>query len=63
MPAEFIVQSPKVANPPTLFLALADMAQRVEAAGSRAGTIPGAREDLEFLTAGARKTDVSGMIF
>ena len=27
MPADFVVQSPDVANPPTLFLPLADMAQ------------------------------------
>ncbi|CAL8462054.1 g1585 [Coccomyxa elongata] len=51
VPAEFIVQSPQVANPPTLFLALADMAQRVAAAGAEEGRDPGVQEDLDFLTA------------
>ena len=52
VPADFIVQSPDVANPPTLFLPLADMAQRVaRSGGSRMED--GGREDLEFLTAGA----------
>lgn len=51
MPAEFLVQSPDVANPPTLFLALADMAQRVARSGGRADSA-GAREDLQLLTAG-----------
>ncbi len=54
VPAEFIVQNPDVANPPTLFLPLADMAQRVAATkgkGPEQGQ-EGMQEDLEFLTAG-----------
>lgn len=54
VPAEFIVQSPKVANPPTLFLPLADMAQRVAAAGTMGRRDSGAHEDLDFLRAGAK---------
>jgi mannosyl-oligosaccharide glucosidase len=53
VPADFIVQSPDVANPPTLFLPLADMARRVACSGGSEMKNAG-REDLEFLTAGAR---------
>ena len=55
VPADFIVQSPDVANPPTLFLALADMAQAVANASTGRGKdkIGGRKEDLEFLQAGA----------
>ncbi len=52
VPADFIVQSPDVANPPTLFLSLADMARRVAQSGVNWDNA-GSREDLEFLTAGA----------
>ena len=52
VPADFIVQSPDVANPPTLFLPLADMARRVARSGA-SRVNDGGREDLEFLTAGA----------
>ncbi len=50
MPADFLVQSPDVANPPTLFLPLADMAQRVAKANSRLDE--DGREELAFLKAG-----------
>ena len=55
VPANFIVQSPDVANPPTLFLALADMAQAVaNASTGRSKDQSGSRkEDLDFLRAGA----------
>ncbi len=51
VPADFLVQSPDVANPPTLFLPLADMAQRVAKAGSQIDE--DGREELAFLKAGA----------
>ena len=55
MPADFIVQSPDVANPPTLFLALADMAQAVANGSVESGEEKSSSklEDLEFLQAGA----------
>ena len=63
MPADFLVQSPDVANPPTLFLPLADMAQVIASAApasqqSDASLAGSAQEDLEFLRAGvcARQT-------
>ncbi|CAL5220064.1 g2015 [Coccomyxa viridis] len=49
VPADFLVQSPDVANPPTLFLPLADMAQRVAKAGSQIDE--DGREELAFLKA------------
>ena len=51
VPSDFLVQSPDVANPPTLFLPLADMAQRVARAGSQHDE--DGREELAFLKAGA----------
>ena len=53
VPAEFMVQDPQAANPPTLFLVLADMARGLQAADSMT---PGRREivqaDADFLRAG-----------
>ena len=51
VPADFLVQSPDVANPPTLFLSLADMAQRVAGTCSQHGS--DTQEELAFLKAGA----------
>ena len=51
VPADFLVQSPDVANPPTLFLPLADMAQRVVKAGRQPDE--DGRKELAFLKAGA----------
>ncbi len=50
VPADFLVQSPDVANPPTLFLPLADMAQRV--AKSSGKPDEDIEEELAFLKAG-----------
>ena len=50
MPAEFVVQSLDAANPPTLFLVLADMARSLPPEGTPQGE---AAEDLQFLQAGA----------
>ena len=53
VPAEFVVQDPTAANPPTLFLALADMARLVakeDVPGTPAD--PERQEELEFLRAG-----------
>ena len=51
VPADFLVQSPDVANPPTLFLSLADMAQRVASTSSQQES--DTQEELAFLKAGA----------
>ena len=51
VPADFLVQSPDVANPPTLFLSLADMAQRVASTSSQHES--NTQEELAFLKAGA----------
>ena len=54
MPSEYIVQDMSMANPPTLFLPLADMAQRV-ASARRKGMLVQAgdlAEDAAFLKAG-----------
>lgn len=51
VPADFLVQSPDVANPPTLFLSLADMAQRVVSPSRQHGS--DTQEELAFLKAGA----------
>lgn len=56
VPADFLVQSPDVANPPTLFLPLADMAQRVAKAGSQLDE--DGREELVFLKAGAAPSEL-----
>lgn len=50
VPADFLVQSPDVANPPTLFLPLTDMAQRV--ARSSGKPDQDVEEELAFLKAG-----------
>jgi hypothetical protein len=51
VPAGFLVQNPDVANPPTIFLPLADMAQRVAKSGVKSDA--DAQEELAFLRAGA----------
>ena len=51
VPADFLVQSPDVANPPTLFLSLADMAQRVASTSTQRESER--QEELAFLKAGA----------
>ena len=53
MPAEFVVQDPSQANPPTLILVLADMARNVADKGG--STNPEVQEDLQFLQAGLTK--------
>lgn len=50
MPAEFVVQDPTAANPPTLFLPLADMARRLSQ-GTKSGPGEG-DEEAVFLKAG-----------
>ena len=50
VPAEFVVQDPSAANPPTLFLALADMARSV--ADRQRSHEPDVQEELQFLRAG-----------
>ena len=50
VPAEFMVQDPQAANPPTLFLVLADMAQGLQAAGHQRSDI--VQADADFLRAG-----------
>ncbi len=52
VPAEFMVQNPDAANPPTLFLVLADMAREVAAAAASGNWTQDSREDAEFLQAG-----------
>lgn len=63
MPAEFIVQHPDVANPPTLFLPLAAAAARLRSPASTALGDEAARaealdraQDLAFLRAGVTVT-------
>ena len=54
MPAEFIVQDPTAANPPTLFLPLADMARRVSRGPTGiAEEDADLQEEADFLKAGA----------
>ena len=57
VPAEFMVQYPDSANPPTLFLVLSDMAKRA-AAASQAGNAlsPEQTAEADFLRAGAPAT-------
>lgn len=52
MPEEYIVQQPTSANPPTLFLALAQMADQVAAAASDAQASQVLQEQEQFLKAG-----------
>ena len=56
VPAGFLVQNPDVANPPTLFLPLADMAQRVAKSGVESDA--DLQEELTFLRAGAHSLEV-----
>ena len=55
VPAGFLVQNPDVANPPTLFLPLADMAQHVAKSGAESNA--DMQEELTFLRAGAHSLD------
>lgn len=50
MPAEFVVQDPTAANPPTLFLALADMARSIS--DKKHASDSEVQEELQFLKAG-----------
>ena len=52
VPAEYIVQQPTSANPPTLFLALAQMADEVAAAASDASASKAVQDQEQFLKAG-----------
>ncbi|KAK9809318.1 hypothetical protein WJX73_004307 [Symbiochloris irregularis] len=52
VPEGFVVQYPEAANPPTLFLPLASMAQQVAAASASHGTVsPELQEQRDFLVA------------
>ena len=59
VPAEFMVQDPQAANPPTLFLVLADMARGLQAAGSQRSDI--VQADADFLRAGEEFCWILGM--
>ena len=50
VPPEFVVQDPTAANPPTLFLALADMARSIS--DRQPSSDPELQEELAFLKAG-----------
>lgn len=53
VPEAFVVQYPEAANPPTLFLPLASMAQQVAAAQASKGTLTSElQEQRDFLIAG-----------
>ncbi len=54
VPEEFMVQNPDAANPPTLFLVLADMARGLQAAaeGSSSRSKEVLQADADFLRAG-----------
>ena len=54
MPPEFMVQDPTAANPPTLFLPLADMARQLAAKAAISSFTEG-REEADFLRAGAER--------
>ena len=52
VPEEFIVQQPDSANPPTLFLALAQMADQIAAAASNPSASKALHYQEQFLKAG-----------
>ena len=52
VPPEFVVQDPTAANPPTLFLPLADMARQLVAKTGSSGSLEAGAE-ADFLRAGA----------
>ena len=52
VPEEYIVQQPTSANPPTLFLVLAQMADQVAAAASDASASKALQDQEQFLKAG-----------
>lgn len=52
MPEEFIAQQPTSANPPTLFLALAQMADQIAAAASNDSASKALQDQEQFLNAG-----------
>ncbi len=54
VPTEFMVQDPHAANPPTLFLVLADMARGLQAGGDGVGVYHSSvlQADADFLRAG-----------
>lgn len=52
VPEEYIVQQPTSANPPTLFLALAQMADQIAAAASDASASKALQDQEQFLKAG-----------
>ena len=52
VPGEFVIQSPSAANPPTFFLLLSAMSERVAAAAAGQGTWDDVtRADADFLKA------------
>ena len=52
VPAAFVVQHPDAANPPTLFLPLASMAQQIKRAAHSEDRAEDHEEQWEFLNAG-----------
>ena len=52
VPEEYVVQQPTSANPPTLFLVLAQMADQIAAAASDASLSSAMQEQQHFLKAG-----------
>ena len=52
VPEEYIVQQPTSANPPTLFLVLAQMADQIAAAASDASPSKALQDQEQFLKAG-----------
>ena len=52
VPEEYIVQQPTSANPPTLFLVLAQMADQIAAAASDASASKALQDQEQFLKAG-----------
>ncbi|KAL3156046.1 hypothetical protein ABBQ32_013034 [Trebouxia sp. C0010 RCD-2024] len=60
VPEEFIVQRPDSANPPTLFLALAQMADQIAAAASDPSASSALHDQEQFLKAGKLPTYIPG---